>query len=174
LTIKMTTVLILAGGKSTRMKQDKSTMFGGVKRIRDECIKANITRIITLCGSNDRMQLFHGEVWPDPDNCHGIFPVIKWAINQLDDDVLLIPCDAFNISEIGITELISQENCVPADEFGNRQPLFARISNQTELVSTAASLTDLFERFPTHENKVISAEFNNFNLPADLTNLHQQ
>ncbi len=170
----MTTVLILAGGKSTRMKQDKSTMFGGVKRIRDECIKANITRIITLCGSNDRMQLFHGEVWPDPDNCHGIFPVIKWAINQLDDDVLLIPCDAFNISEIGITELISQENCVPADEFGNRQPLFARISNQTELVSTAASLTDLFERFPTHENKVISAEFNNFNLPADLTNLHQQ
>ena len=170
----MTTVLILAGGKSTRMKQDKSTMFGGVKRIRDECIKANITRIITLCGSNDRMQLFHGEVWPDPDNCHGIFPVIKWAINELDDDVLLIPCDAFNISEIGITELISQENCVPADEFGNRQPLFARISNQTELVSTAASLTDLFERFPTHENKVISAEFNNFNLPADLTNLHQQ
>ena len=170
----MTTVLILAGGKSTRMKQDKSTMFGGVKRIRDECIKANIARIITLCGSNDRMQLFHGEVWPDPDNCHGIFPVIKWAINQLDDDVLLIPCDAFNISEIGITELISQENCVPADEFGNRQPLFARISNQTELVSTAASLTDLFERFPTHENKVISAEFNNFNLPADLTNLHQQ
>ena len=174
MTIKMTTVLILAGGKSTRMKQDKSTMFGGVKRIRDECIKANIARIITLCGSNDRMQLFHGEVWPDPDNCHGIFPVIKWAINQLDDDVLLIPCDAFNISEIGITELISQENCVPADEFGNRQPLFARISNQTELVSTAASLTDLFERFPTHENKVISAEFNNFNLPADLTNLHQQ
>ena len=170
----MTTVLILAGGKSTRMKQDKSTMFGGVKRIRDECIKANITRIITLCGSNDRMQMFHGEVWPDPDNCHGIFPVIKWAINQLDDDVLLIPCDAFNISEIGITELISQENCVPADEFGNRQPLFERISNQTELVSTAASLTDLFERFPTHENKVISAEFNNFNLPADLTNLHQQ
>ena len=170
----MTSVLILAGGKITRMKQDKSTMFGGVKRIRDECIKANITRIITLCGSNDRMQLFHGEVWPDPDNCHGIFPVIKWAINQLDDDVLLIPCDAFNISEIGITELISQENCVPADEFGNRQPLFARISNQTELVSTAASLTDLFERFPTHENKVISAEFNNFNLPADLTNLHQQ
>ena len=174
MTIKMTTVLILAGGKSTRMKQDKSTMFGGVKRIRDECIKANITRIITLCGSNDRMQLFHGEVWPDPDNCHGIFPVIKWAINQLGDDVLLIPCDAFNISEIGITELISQENCVPADEFGNRQPLFARISNQTELVSTAASLTDLFERFPTHENKVISAEFDNFNLPADLTNLHQQ
>ena len=170
----MTTVLILAGGKSTRMKQDKSTMFGGVKRIRDECIKANIARIITLCGSNDRMQLFHGEVWPDPDNCHGIFPVIKWAINELDDDVLLIPCDAFNISEIGITELISQENCVPADEFGNRQPLFARISNQTELVSTAASLTDLFERFPTHENKVISAEFDNFNLPADLTNLHQQ
>ena len=170
----MTTVLILAGGKSARMKQDKSTMFGGVKRIRDECIKANITRIITLCGSNDRMQLFHGEVWPDPDNCHGIFPVIKWAINQLDDDVLLIPCDAFNISEIGITELISQENCVPADEFGNRQPLFARISNQTELVSTAASLTDLFERFPTHENKVISAEFNNFNLPEDLKNLQRQ
>ena len=170
----MTTILIFAGGKSTRMGEDKSNMFGGVNRIRAECTKANITRIITLCGSNDRMHLFHGEVWPDPENCQGIFPVIEWAIKQLDDDVLLIPCDAFNISEIGITKLISQENCVPADEFGNRQPLFARISNQTELVSTAASLTGLFERFPTYENKVISSEFNNFNLPSDLKNIHSE
>ena len=61
----MTTVLILAGGKSTRMGEDKSNMFGGVKRIYDECMKANVTRIVTLCGSNDRMHLFHGEVWPD-------------------------------------------------------------------------------------------------------------
>ena len=170
----MTTVLILAGGNSTRMKQDKSTMFGGVKRIYDECMKANVTRIVTLCGSNDRMHLFHGEVWPDPENCQGILPVIVWAIKQLDDDILLIPCDAFNISEIGIAELVSQENCVPVDEFGNRQPLFARISNQTELVSAATSLTGLFERFPTHQNKIISSEFNNFNIPADLKNLHSQ
>ena len=46
--INMTTVLIFAGGSSSRMGQDKSTMYGGVNRIRQECIKANITRIITL------------------------------------------------------------------------------------------------------------------------------
>ena len=58
--INMTTVLIFAGGSSSRMGQDKSTMYGGVNRIRQECIKANITRIITLCGSEVRRSNFEG------------------------------------------------------------------------------------------------------------------
>ena len=170
----MTTILIFAGGKSTRMGEDKSNMFGGVDRIHAECVKANVSRIITLCGSSDRLGDFTGEVWVDPIDCQGVLDVVHWAISQLNDDVLLIPCDAFNISKIGIEELISQDNCVPIDEFGNRQPLFARISNPAEIEWGAPSLTGLFAKFPDYENRAICSEFNNFNQTSDLKNLHRQ
>ena len=45
----MTTILIFAGGKSTRMGEDKSNMFGGVKNY-DECVKANVTRLLPCVG----------------------------------------------------------------------------------------------------------------------------
>ena len=170
----MTTILIFAGGKSTRMGQDKSTMFGGVHRIHAECVKANVSRIITLCGSSDRLSDFAGEVWVDPIDCQGVLGVVRWAVSQLSDDVLLIPCDAFNISKIGIKELLSQDNCVPIDEFGNRQPLFARISNPAAIDWDANSLTGLFAKFPDYDNKTICSEFNNFNQTSDLKNLHRQ
>ena len=170
MTIDMTTVLIFAGGKSTRMKEDKSTMFGGVKRIHDECDNTNISRIITLCGSAERIGLFPGEVWADPVDCRGVLDVVRWSVKQLSDDILLIPCDGFNITELGISKLIEQENCVPVDEFGNRQPLFARISNPAEIEWEATSLTGLFTNFPDYENRTISSEFNNFNQSSDLKN----
>ena len=170
----MTTVLIFAGGKSTRMKQDKSTMFGGVKRIHDECGNANVSRIITLCGSAERMGLFPGEVWADPIDCRGVLDVVRWSLKQINDDILLIPCDGFNITKLGINKLIEQENCVPIDEFGNRQPLFARISNPAEIEWGADSLTGLFAKFPDYENMAISSEFNNFNQSSDLKNRRLQ
>ena len=170
----MTTVLIFAGGKSTRMKEDKSTMFGGVKRIHDECDNTNISRIITLCGSAERIGLFPGEVWADPVDCRGVLDVVRWSVKQLSDDILLIPCDGFNITELGISKLIEQENCVPVDEFGNRQPLFARISNPAEIEWEATSLTGLFTNFPDYENRTISSEFNNFNQSSDLKNRRLQ
>ena len=170
----MTTVLIFAGGKSTRMKQDKSAMFGGVKRIHDECDNANVSRIITLCGSAERIDLFPGEVWVDPIDCSGVLDVVRWSLKQLNDDVLLIPCDGFNITKLGISKLIEQENCVPIDEFGNRQPLFARISDPGKLVWSASTLTGLFGKFPAYQNMAISSEFNNFNQTSDLKNHRSQ
>ncbi len=170
----MTTVLIFAGGKSTRMREDKSTMFGGVKRIRNECDRANVSRIITLCGSEDRMKLFDGEVWVDPIDSRGVLDVVRWSVREVGNDILLIPCDGFNITKLGINKLVEQENCVPIDGFGNRQPLFARISNPEKLVWEASTLTGLLGKFPDYENIALSSEFNNFNQRSDLKSRHLQ
>ncbi len=172
--INMTTVLIFAGGSSSRMGQDKSTMYGGVSRIRQECLKANISRIITLCGSEIRRSDFEGEVWPDPKECDSLMDLILWSISQIDDEVLLIPCDAFNLTVKGITELSKQQNCLPVDEQGNRQPLLAKISDSAMLERSAASLNELFAKFPTYSNQDLASQFNNFNQNSDLKNLHSQ
>ena len=172
--INMTTVLIFAGGSSFRMGQDKSTMYGGVSRIRQECLKANISRIITLCGSEIRHSMFEGEVWPDPKECNSLMDLILWSISQIDDEVLLIPCDAFNLTVKGITELSKQQNCLPLDEQGNRQPLLAKISDSAMLERNAISLNELFAKFPTYSNQDLASQFNNFNQNSDLKNLRSQ
>lgn len=170
----MTTVLIFAGGSSSRMGQDKSTMYGGVSRIRQECLKANISRIITLCGSEIRRSNFEGEVWPDPKECNSLMDLILWSISQIDDEILLIPCDAFNLTVKGIVELSKQQNCLPLDEQGNRQPLLAKISDSAMLERNAISLNELFANFPTYSNQDLASQFNNFNQNSDLKNLHSQ
>ena len=172
--INMTTVLIFAGGSSSRMGQDKSAMYGGVSRIRQECLRANISRIITLCGSEIRHSMFEGEVWPDPKECNSLMDLILWSISQIDDEVLLIPCDAFNLTVKGITELSKQQNCLPLDEQGNRQPLLAKISDSAMLERNAITLNELFANFPTYSNQDLASQFNNFNQNSDLKNLHSQ
>ena len=172
--INMTTVLIFAGGSSSRMGQDKSTMYGGVSRIRQECLRANVSRIITLCGSEIRRSNFEGEVWPDPKECNSLMDLILWSISQIDDEVLLIPCDAFNLTVKGIAELSKQQNCLPLDEQGNRQPLLAKITDSSMLERGAVSLNELFANFPTYSNQDLASQFNNFNQNSDLKNLHSQ
>ena len=54
----MTTVVILAGGKSQRMGQDKALMLGGVERIRNLVIQIGECRVITLCGDKKKTIVF--------------------------------------------------------------------------------------------------------------------
>ena len=168
--INMTTALIFAGGTSTRMGRDKAKMFGGVSRLYDECVAAKITEVITLCGSQERRSNFPGKVWTDPQECNNLIQVIQWAINRINDDIILIPCDAFNLTVNGITELTLLTNCVPSDELGARQPLHARITDKTQINWQANSISGLFEDFDTHQSKILAAEFTNFNSPEDLKN----
>lgn len=168
--IIMTTALILAGGKSSRMGQDKAVMLGGVERIQRECRMANISRVITLCGSEIRRDRFPGEVWVDPTECNGLIDVISWALEQINDDVLMIPCDAFNLTSKGICALIKLDNCIPTDKDGIRQPLHARISNKSQINWQATSVNELFVNFPDYQNIALAQEFTNFNSPEDLRN----
>ena len=170
--IGMTTALIFAGGKSTRMGEDKSQMFGGVARIIKQCKITSITRIITLCGDKNRMKIFDGEVWPDPEFCNSLVELIAWSIKQIDDDVILIPCDAFNLQSSGIDALIQQDNCVPVDSQQQRQPLMTRITNKALINWQAKSINQLFGEFSNYQNDEFASQFTNFNQNSDLSS-HQ-
>ena len=168
--IGMTTALIFAGGKSSRMGEDKSQMFGGVSRLIKQCKLSSVTRIITLCGDKKRMEMFDGEVWPDPEFCNSLVELVAWSIKQIDDDVILIPCDAFNLQSTGIDALIQQGNCVPVDHQQQRQPLMARITNRALINWQAESINQLFGEFSNYQNHDFSSQFTNFNQNSDLSN----
>ncbi len=170
--ISMTTALIFAGGKSTRMGEDKSQMFGGVNRIIQQCKLSPVTRIITLCGDKSRMKMFDGEVWPDPEFCNSLFELVAWSIKQIDDDVILIPCDAFNLQSTGIDALIQQGNCVPVDQQQQRQPLMTRITNRSLINWNGETINQLFSDFPNFQNSDLESQFANFNQNSDLSS-HQ-
>ena len=168
--IGMTTALIFAGGKSSRMGEDKSQMFGGVRRLIKQCKLTSVTRIITLCGDKNRMEMFDGEVWPDPEFCNSLVELVAWSIKQIDDDVILIPCDAFNLQSTGIDALIQQGNCVPVDHQQQRQPLMARITNRALINWNGETINQLFSEFSDFQNRGLSSQFTNFNQNSDLSN----
>lgn len=170
--IGMTTALIFAGGKSSRMGEDKSQMFGGVSRLIKQCKLSSVARIITLCGSKNRMEMFDGEVWPDPEFCSSLVELVAWSISQIDDDVILIPCDAFNLQSTGIDALIQQGNCVPVDHQQQRQPLIARITDKSLINWNGETINQLFSGFYNYQNNDLASQFANFNQNSDLSN-HQ-
>ena len=168
--ISMTTALIFAGGKSARMGEDKSQMYGGVSRLIRQCKLSSVSRIITLCGGKSRIEMFEGEVWADPEFCNSLIEIVAWGIKQIDDDLVLIPCDAFNLQSTGIDALIQQDNCVPIDQHQQRQPLMARVTNKALINWQAESINQLFSEFGNYENTDFSAQFTNFNQNSDLSN----
>ena len=167
----MTTFVILAGGQSSRMGQDKSLMERGTNRIYHLCNKIIDSRIITLCGDESRIDLFEGEVWPDPSNLSGALEIIKWCLNNIEGKIQLIPCDAFNLEKEGINWLHNYENATPVDGFGNRQPLLSLISNKQLLNFSSRNIRDLFAGIPSVVNEEFSKQFNNFNTKDDVLKL---
>ena len=116
------------------------------------------------------MEMFDGEVWPDPEFCSSLVELVAWSIGQIDDDVILIPCDAFNLQSTGIDALIQQGNCVPVDQQQQRQPLMARIINKALINWQAESINQLFGEFSNYQNDELSSQFTNFNQNSDLSN----
>ena len=164
----MTTILLLAGGKSTRMGQDKAMMKGGVSRLLGIYSQLGARRIITLCGEQSRIELFEGEVWPDPDEVTGPLELIKWCLTKIEGDIQLIPCDAFNLLETGADWLLKQESGVPVDSSMQRQPLMSKITNRELIDTKASTLNDLLAKFPSLQNTNYSSQFSNFNTKSEL------
>lgn len=169
--IVMTTAIILAGGDSTRMGEDKALMIGGVSRLVTECHNSTLDRVIILCGESVRAPLFSGEVWPDPAECQSIVEVIKWCLKQIPDDIIIIPCDAFNLDSQGIAFLCEQRNCVAVDSSGLRQPLLCRISDREMVNWNGNTINAMFNNLPSFTESHIAHQFDNFNYRSDLKNL---
>lgn len=161
------TALIIAGGKSTRMGADKALMFGGVERIRQLCIECGVQQIITLCGGQERVHLFEGEVWPDPVHCQSLSEVIRMAKEKIDGPIQFIACDAFDLDVASLNSLLQSGGGVPLDLAGKRQPLLANCPADYRL-GQGKSINSLFEKLATLDIEQHANKFSNYNDKSQL------
>ncbi len=162
--------VILAGGVSQRMGQDKAWMFGGVDRLKQCLAEAGVERSVILCGDKERASMFTGEVLADPPHLNGLHRIIPWIRSELDASILLVPCDAFLLSTEAISAFLAAapEGGVPHDESGQRQPLFSYLPRSIELDKSATSVTSLVRSLPSVDIERHRSAFSNFNRPSDL------
>ena len=89
----MQTGIILAGGLSSRMGQDKSLINSNVSRLANELRSAGCSRIIVMCGTAERMDLFEEECVIDSKET--LAESLYDFISQLTGKIQLAPCDAY-------------------------------------------------------------------------------
>ena len=75
----MQTGIILAGGKSTRMGEDKSLIYSNVERLANEMRKSGCEHILVMCGDLERVDLFQEECIVDSKDslAESLFEVVQ-------------------------------------------------------------------------------------------------
>jgi len=166
-------VAILAGGKSRRMGEDKARMFNSVNRLQRMVDELGAGPAWVLCGSADRKAMFSGEVIVDPPHCDGVLEVIRWLVEETDDALLLLPCDAFAMERGALAWLLNRTTGgVTVDPHGQRQPTLAVIPRGFHPPVNAASLNELTAGLPSLNSDRWTPSFANYNRPEDLRNLN--
>ena len=140
----MQTGIILAGGKSERMGEDKSLINSNVERLAGELRKAGCQRIIVMCGDSDRVDLFEDECIIDSQD--SLAESLLDVIRGLSGIIQLAPCDAY----LADAEFFLRIDGVPIDDTGNRQPLLAKFDASQQFTSTT-KITELFSDIPSCE-----------------------
>ena len=131
----MVGLVVLAGGRSRRMGQDKARMAGGIRRILAEAKAAGLTPRVVLAGPQPRGEELEREGWTadadvvldDPAHATCLHDVLVHVFNGDLPSVVLTPCDAVSIDREGFAELAAMPEGVPLDPSGRRQVLFSRL-----------------------------------------------
>jgi len=152
------TGIILAGGKSSRMGQDKSLINSNVSRLAKELRLAGCSRVVVMCGTEERMALFNEECVTDSKS--NLAESLYDFITELSGKIQLAPCDAY----LADADLFSKIEGVPTDDLGNRQPLLAKI-NADSLFRKSVKISEMFQDIQTCEGGI---KARNTNTPEEL------
>jgi hypothetical protein len=83
----------------------------------------------------------------------------------VDDEIQLIPCDAFELESSGLNALISSSGCVPIDSNAMRQPLLARCPADWKPRQDAKNIQSMFADLASLDMGVYTKQMSNFNSP---------
>ena len=140
------------------MGEDKSLLNSNVERLSRELQASGCERIIIMCGSEDRSDLFPGECHIDTKET--LSESLFELVSSLHGTIQLAPCDAYLADE----ELFQKIRGVPIDDEGNRQPLLARIETQHDLVQSVR-VSEMFQNIPSCEGGI---KARNINTPEEF------
>jgi molybdopterin-guanine dinucleotide biosynthesis protein A len=138
----MKTGIILAGGHSSRMGEDKSLINSNVTRLSKEMRKSGCTRVIVMCGTKERSSLFEEECVPDSSET--LAESLLNLLSGLRGRVQLAPCDAY----LADAEFFSTIEGVPTDDSGERQPLLANFDAEIKL-EHSIRISEVFRNLPS-------------------------
>ena len=158
--------LILAGGKSTRMGEDKALIFDSVNTLTD-ILTFRDCRVIVACGGEERAGLFHGECWFDPDDSTSLGEVVHAFVQQYDEEIQLFPCDMYNLDKEAIEAILRQSPGVPIDMNGLDQYTLARIPQGCNFPNSK-SLKHLFSQLDRNQMEWLGRRIENFNFPNQI------
>ena len=163
--------LILAGGKSIRMEQDKALMFDTVNSLSQELIGRGYD-VIVACGNEKRTRLFTADCWLDPLETSSLAEVVRVFIQENDAEIQLFPCDMYRLDSHAIDDLLNQPPGVPTDANGQDQFTLARIPRGCKL-PRSKSMKGLFSQFDRNDMHHLGAKLENFNFPNQIDDLNK-
>jgi molybdopterin-guanine dinucleotide biosynthesis protein A len=104
--------ILLAGGKSTRMGQDKAFMQWNGKRFLEHVIEAakSVSSKVILSGDKDRLSEFGLEIIEDMEKDNGpVFALASCFAELADENVLVLSCDVPQINAKDLDFLIGKQ-----------------------------------------------------------------
>ena len=161
--------LILAGGKSTRMGQDKALLYDSTN-ILSKKLEALGCRVLIACGSRERAHHFDSNCWFDPFYAKSLGEVIYAFVAEHDEEVQLFACDMYRLDDAALATILAQSPGVPLDNQSKEQFTLTRIPVQPNLPK-AMSLGDLFSGLERNNLSSLGNRLENFNHPDQIDDL---